>query len=58
MVAAACGSEPIFGRELKLFCRHVTLTDTRYDIAQRSTAEEEFKKIGAQVLKLLPNLTP
>lgn len=25
MVAAACGSEPIFGRELKLFCRQVML---------------------------------
>ncbi|WP_158822455.1 hypothetical protein [Granulicella sp. S156] len=35
-----------------------TLTDTRYNIAQRSSAEDEFKKIGAQVWKLLPNLSP
>jgi hypothetical protein len=36
----------------------ITLTDTRYNIAQRSSAEDEFKKIGAQVLKLMPNLPP
>ena len=35
-----------------------TLTDTRYNIAQRSSAEEEFKKIGTQVMKLMPNLAP
>ena len=35
-----------------------TLTDTRYNIAQRSSAEDEFKKIGAQVSKLMPNLSP
>ena len=34
------------------------LTDTRYNIAQRGSADEEFKKIGAHVFKLLPNLTP
>lgn len=31
-----------------------TLTDTRYSTVQRSMAEAEFKKIGAQVHKLWP----
>jgi hypothetical protein len=30
------------------------LADTRYSIVQRSSADAEFKKIGVQVLKLLP----
>lgn len=33
------------------------LTETRYSIVQRSTAEAEFKKMGAQVLKLWPKPT-
>jgi hypothetical protein len=29
-----------------------------YNIAQRSSAKDEFKKIGARVWKLLPNQSP
>jgi hypothetical protein len=30
------------------------LIDTRYSIVQRSSADAEFKKLGAQVFKLWP----